>query len=168
MKFQSRLEKFESDLWQFHIKVPKSIAKPFIEGKNKRVICRINEVLEFQCALMDDGKGDYFININKAHRKKLGLNLGQTLHLELKKDDSKYGMPLPDEFLELLQQDPEGADAFHALSIGKQRSLIYIIGKPKSGHLKLRNAIAIFEYLKSYNGTLDFKAIQQAIRDTKL
>jgi len=63
--FQGNLYNFNgSDLWSFHLKVPADIAAPFID-KDRRVLLQIGDLPAFACALMHDGKGDYFININK-------------------------------------------------------------------------------------------------------
>ena len=69
ISLQSELKRFQSDLWHFYISVPASEVKPLLQN-NRRVLCRINDVFTFQCALMPDGNGDYFININKDTYKK--------------------------------------------------------------------------------------------------
>ncbi|MBK8504974.1 MAG: hypothetical protein IPL46_23810 [Saprospiraceae bacterium] len=42
---------------------------------------------------------------------------------------------MPEELGELLQMDDKANDLFHALTAGKQRNLLFIVGKPK--HLTL-------------------------------
>ena len=174
MPFTATLAQFDSDLWGFHITVPSEIAEQFIEGKNRRVICTLNDTLEFQCALMHHGDdlkaqtyGKYFININKENRKKLGLKIGSEVQVSLQKDESKYGMPMPEEMQELLYQDPEGDKLFHALTPGKQRSLLYIVGKPKRSETRLTKAIVVVEHLKSQGGKIDYKQLNQDFKDYK-
>ncbi len=53
---------------------------------------------------------------------------------------------------------------FHTLTLGKQRTLLHLIGKPKSGEVRLRKAIAVINYLKEVNGRLDFKELNLAIK----
>ena len=65
----------------------------------------------------------------------------------------------------LLEQDEEGSKLFHALTPGKQRSLLHVIGIPKSTDIRLRKAIITLNYLKSVNGKLDFKEYNQAQKD---
>lgn len=164
--FTTSLERFDSNLWHFHIPVPEKNARKFITGNDKRVICRLNKTVSFQAALMPSGQGDYFININQEIRKKLKLNEGDEVLVELEKDESEYGLPLPEEFKELLKQDPEGNQVFHELTPGKQRTLLYIIGKPKSSALKIRNAIAVLEHLKRNNGQIIYKQLNLDIKNT--
>lgn len=116
---------------------------------------------------MPDKKKGYFINVNKEIRKKANIKLGDKCELVLKKDDSKYGLPVPEEFIELLRQDPEGEKVFHALTMGKQRSLVYIIAKPKRSETRLHKAVVILDFLKENNGALDFKALNQAFKEAK-
>ena len=114
---------------------------------------------------MPDGKGDYFININKERRKQLGLQLGDTVTATIENDESKYGMPMPEVMEVLLAQDEEANKYFHELTAGKQRSLLHIIGKPKTESTRLRKAIVITEYLKTNRGKLDFKELQIAFKE---
>ena len=167
MKFKTTLEKFESNLWGYHIPVPNEIVEKFIQGDNKRIVLKINEGGEVQCAFMPDGNGGWFINVNKELRKKLNLKVGQEVNAEIQKDESKYGLPMPEEMLELLQIDDEGNKIFHELTPGKQRSLLFIIGKPKNSDTRLRKALMTIDYLKEANGKLDFKELNTFFKDRK-
>lgn len=105
--------------------------------------------------------------LNKEEVKKLGLEVATQVNLTLEEDKSKYGMPIPEEMEELLRQDPEADKYFHGLTAGKQRSLLFIIGKPKGSETRLKKAIAICEYLKSTGGALDFREMNQALKDSR-
>ena len=159
------LEKFESNaVWTYYIPVPKEFGDQYIiDDKKRRVICCFENQFEAQVALMPKGD-EYFININKEVRTKLGIKEGDKVHISLKKDESKYGLPIPEEFEELLHQDEMGNKLFHALTPGKQRNLIYIAGKPKSSDIRLKKSLVIVNYLKSTNGKLDFKELNEAFK----
>ncbi|MEL6720156.1 MAG: YdeI/OmpD-associated family protein [Bacteroidota bacterium] len=164
-EFISSIEQADSTLgWHFTIPVIKDIAADFMEN-DRRVICSINGAKGFHAALMSDGKGDFFINLNKERRKRLGVAIGEPINITLSKDESKYGMPMPEEFEELLAIDDEGNHFFHALTPGKQRSLLHLIGKPKSSDVRLKKAIVINEHLKKNQGKLDFKQLNQDFKD---
>ena len=166
--FQADLFNFyESELWGYHIKVPAKLAAPFIE-KNRRILLQVNDLAAYSCALMPDGNGHYFININKERRKQLGLQLGDTVTATIQNDESKYGMPMPEVMEILLLEDEEANKYFHQLTPGKQRSLLHIIGKPKTEATRLKKAIVITEYLKTNRGNLDFKELQFAFKEYKL
>lgn len=165
--FTTTLHKFDSNLWGHHILVPDIIAKLFItEEGDRRVVCTLNDVIEFQCALMPKGDGGFFININKKIRDSLKLKEGMQVQATLRKDESKYGLPMPEEMAELLAMDEEGNRLFHALTPGKQRTLLYIAGNAKSSDKRITRAIAIVEHLKANNGKIDFKMLNVALRDS--
>lgn len=167
MQFKTTLKKFEDKLWSYHIPVPNEIAEQFMDGNNRRVILTIAGMREIQCALMPDGNAGWFLNVNKELRKKLALECGQKIQADIKKDESEYGMPMPEEMLELLQIDDEGNRYFHGLTPGKQRSLLFLIGKPKSSDTRLRKALMINDYLKSVGGKLDFKELNSFMKENK-
>lgn len=162
---KSTLQKFDSNLWYYYVEISKQKAAAFIRGNNKRIVCTLNNSLSFQAALMPLGNGHFFININQEIRTKLKVKEGDELTIKLASDNSEYGLPLCNEFKELLKQDIEGSDIFHALTPGKQRTLIYIVGKPKSSDLRIRNAIAVLFHLKQTKGKIDYKQLNVTIKN---
>jgi len=154
-------------MWGFHIPIPNDVANVFVkEKKNKRVVCDFQNGKQIvHCALMPDGLGGWFINMNKELRKKLGLHLHDDVEISMTEDSSKYGMPMPEEFDELLNMDPEGSELFHALTAGKQRTLIHLVGKYKSSDTRINKALIIVNYLKYTQGNLDYKELNQAFKD---
>lgn len=139
--------------WHF-LEVSKEIVAKFgFEGKSKRVICSINGSEGFQCALMPSGDIFYII-VNKKKRDALGIVAGDTVSVELVRDESKYGLPMPDELQEVLNQDPEGDRLFHALTAGKQRSLLYLIGKINDIDKRIHQALIVVDHLKENDGKI--------------
>lgn len=114
---------------------------------------------------MPKGDGGFFININKKIRDSLQLKIGMQVQATLRKDDSKYGLPMPEELDELFKMDEEGNRLFHALTPGKQRTLLYIVGFPKTSDKRITRAIAVVEHLKANNGKIDFKMLNVALRE---
>ncbi len=165
MTFTAELENFNTALWGFHIVVPAPHATPFLDGKDRRVVCTLNGSLEFQCALMPKGDGHFFININKKNRDKLKLQLGSQVEVSLRKDESEYGLPMPEELAEMLAQDDEGNQLFHALTPGKQRNLLYIAGQPKTSDTRLKRAVVLVEHLKANKGKIDFKQLNLDLKE---
>lgn len=168
--FDTQLTRKPSSLsWNYTIDVPIEIAEQFIEKGNRRVICTLNELPPYHAALMPNGNGGFFIMVNSDVRKQ--LKLGKTvnvveLKVQLEKDRSKYGIHLPEEMEELLLVDEEGSRFFHQLTPGKQRSLLHIIGKPKSSAIRLKKAVVVLDFLKLNNGQLDFKLLNQAFKES--
>ena len=159
MEFISGIGKLDSSVWNLHLTVPKKVSDHFLSTTGNRLICNIDARWEFHAALMPKGKGVYFININKDIRKKFNLEEGDKISISLSPDNSKYGIHLPEEMEELLEQDAEGNRVFHKLTIGKQRGLLHLIGTPKSSDTRLRKALMTLDYLKSVDGVLDYKEL---------
>lgn len=165
--FTSILDRFDSNLWAFHILVPEAVSKIFLDQGNARVVCTLNDTLSFQCALMPKGEGVYFININKKIRDELKLKLGMQVQASLVRDDSTYGLPMPEELRELLELDEEGDRLFHALTPGKQRNLLYIAGQPKTSDKRIERALVLVEHLKANGGKIDFKQLYHDLKANK-
>jgi len=163
--YKTKVSRQDHALWNIHIPVPDAIANKFLSTGSKRVICTIDDELRFPCAIMPLGNGTHFIMLSKEKRKQLDLMIGTEISIILEKDNSEYGMPLPEEFEELLLMDDEANECFHKLTKGKQRSLLYLISKPKRSETRIKKAVVIAEYLKSTDGKLDFKELNQAFKD---
>lgn len=164
---QATLARFNSKLWHFHILVPSRVAGPLGQGGSRRVVCTINHTITFQCALMHDGDGGFFININAAIRNKLNLREGDTVTYTLSEDDSEYGLNMPIEFQELLHQDPEGDTLFQRLTPGKKRTLIYMVTTPKSADIRIRKGLCILNHLKATGGTINYKQLNELFKQSR-
>lgn len=152
--------------WHFLL-VEKKIEQKFgFESKFRRVVCSINGGESFQCALMPWGEIFYII-VNKQKREAIGIVAGDMVSVELIKDESKYGLPMPPEFREVLDQDPEGDQLFHGLTAGKQRSILYLLAKPKDIDVRIHYALLIVEHLKDNDGRIiDSKLYEDLKRPT--
>ena len=167
VKFTATLCNMESNLWNLHIPVPDNIYQAFKEAKIKRVKVTYKEIVERPAAFMGKGDGTYYLMINKAEAKKLKLSVGDEFQVLIEKDQSKYGMPMPEEMEELLKQDKMANKHFHTLTPGLQRGILYVIGKPKSSQIRLEKAIITCEYLNSVDGAFDYKEFHEALRHNR-
>jgi len=162
--FKSVLENFHNNLWSYYIPIPKNVGDQFIEGENRRVLCSINGNVPLHSALMHKD-GGYTIYVNKETKSKLGIEEGEEINVNLEKDTSEYGIPMPESFEVLLGQDEEGRGYFQSLTMGKQRSLIYIVQKVKNVDSQLAKGLAIMHHLKEEKGALDFKRLNIVFKE---
>lgn len=155
IEFKTKLSRSPIESGWHFLEVSKEIVARFgFEGKSKRVVCSINGSEGFQCALMPSGDIFYII-VNKKKRDALGIASGDTVSVELVRDESKYGLPMPDELREVLNQDPEGDRLFHALTAGKQRSLLYYIGnKSTDVDKRIHYSLIVVDHLKENDGKI--------------
>lgn len=160
---KTTLETFDWGIWSFHFPIDSETTLKLKGEKSSRVNCLINSRIKIQCGLMPIDDGSY-IMVNKKIRKELGLEEGDTVELELSKDESTYGARIPESFQVMLDQDEEGSKYFHALTPGKQRSLIYIFAKVKNVEKQINKSLAILEHLRDVHGKLDFKMLNEKIK----
>lgn len=164
MKLQATLEDFHSKLFRYYIPISKEVGDQFVEGDNRRILCSINGNTSTQCALMHM-EGGYYILVKDQLRKKLGIAEGNKIQVALEKDHSEYGHEVPESFHALLEQDDEGRSLFEGLTMGKQRSLIYIVKKVKNIDSQLAKGLAIMHHLKEAKGELDYKRLNEVIKE---
>lgn len=167
LNFTNPLIDLKSSVWKSGIMVPLEIASQFLTINDKRVICTLNKQIKIHVALMPKGDNTWFFNINKETQKALQIQEGSLVEVAIQTDESKYGMEAPEEFLELLLQDHEGRKIFESLTMGKQRTLLHQVLSAKSDEKRIQKSIVILEYLKSVNGNLDFKSLQEAYKNNR-
>lgn len=163
-EFTSTLEASTNKLWGSHFAVPDLIAKALINGEHRRVVCILNKKIEYQCALLPRGDGSFLITVNKKIRDQMALKPGSKVEVSLRKDESEYGLPMPEELAELLSQDEEGHRLFHALTPGKIRTLLYIAAQPKNSDIRLSRALTIVEHLKTNDGKINYKQLNEDMK----
>lgn len=155
MKFKTELTRAMPESgWVFLVITPEIANKFPSDGKSRRVVCRINDGEPFQCAILPWGKIFYII-VNKKRRDAIGVGVGDTVDVKLTEDESKYGLPMPDEFREVLNQDPEGDKLFHSLTAGKQRSILYLLGNIKNIDDRIHQALIIVDHVKEHGKVID-------------
>lgn len=142
---------------------PKSVERMEFSGKTRRVLCSINGAEAFPAALMPWGE-IFYIMMNKKRRAELGLEPGDKVDVVLELDESKYGMPMPEELEEVLRQDPEGDKLFHSLTAGKQRSMMYYIGKLKDVDRRIHASLIFLEHLKNNEGKIIYQTLTKELR----
>ncbi|MFL6374742.1 MAG: DUF1905 domain-containing protein [Pyrinomonadaceae bacterium] len=165
--FRTQLVTTDTKPVYHYLLVEKKWVEPLgFTGNMRRCVCTVNTKLTFHCSLMPSGrkKGAYYISINKVNREKLGLEPGDTVDVELARDDSKYGMPMPAEFREVLRQDAEGKKLFHALTPGKQRTLLWYTVKYKDEDRRIQTALIMIEHLKKNDGKLIYPQLSEELK----
>lgn len=163
IKFNTVLEQSpEMSGWHFLLITKTTADKLSFKDQYKRVVCTINGGKPFQCALMPS-RGKFYIIVNKKKRDELGLVGGDKVKVELTIDESKYGLPMPEEFREVLDQDPEGDKIFHSLTPGKQRSLLYFVGKIKDIDQRIHQSLIIVEHIKEHKNVIG-KILYEEVR----
>lgn len=166
LRITAELTKSENEFgWHFLRFDAKAVAGlEFEDKKSRRVVCKLNGRHTFQCALLPWTKGGFCIVVNKQIRTKLGIAEGSKVKVELTKDESKYGLPMPKELREVLKQDREGDKLFHSLTPGKQRTILYYLAKPKDVDRRIHMALIVIEHLKENDGKIIYPKLAEELK----
>lgn len=140
-----KLDKFDSGM--HYVFIEENIVKPFLEKGTKRAICTIENV-DFHCAFMPKKEGSFFVNIGSKICKQLNLKMGDEVNPTFREDTSEYQFDMPEEFTEVLYQDPDAFVLFEGLTDGNKRGLIYLVTMVKSSEKRIERALKIAEKLK--------------------
>ena len=164
VKFKSVLFKPDDGSGWHFIKVAASYGSKF-EKKDgsRRVVCTINGIEPFQCALLHP-RAISSSSFNKAKRDRLKIAAGDEVSVELTADYSKYGLPMPDELRAVLNQDPDGDRLFHSLTPGKQRNILHFIGKIKNVDKRIHTALVFIEHMKNNDGKFIYEQLQEELK----
>ena len=164
VKFKTILAASPIEAGWHYIAVPLKIGEKFPKNRgSRRVICTINLVESFPAALVLYD-GEFTIVVNKERRNRLGILAGDKVTVEIAADESEYGMPMPEELQEVLNQDPDGLTAFQQLTPGKQRSMMYYIGKIKDIDKRIHAALIFIDHIKRNNGKIVHKELSAELR----
>ncbi|MER2998102.1 YdeI/OmpD-associated family protein [Pontibacter populi] len=131
-----------------YIEVPPEVVQQLGGSFKARLLCTINDKLTFQGGLVALGGGSGYISINNVRLKQLGLSAGSEVQVSLQKDESEFGIEMPEELTELLSQDDEGKRRFELLPPGKLRYIIYYVSQVKSSQLRVDRALMLINNLK--------------------
>jgi len=148
VSFTAKLERFTGKGGMHYVTVPDEIVQQFTQSGSARMICTLNSLVEFHCALRPK-KGWHYINMGTPIRAKAKLKLGDAVTLSLRPDKSDYGRKMPAELKELLAQDAEADKLFHALLPSKQRGILYYVDAAKSVDKRIERALMFVNRLKN-------------------
>lgn len=165
IKFSGLFVDPKSSLGYCGVSVPDKIMKQVQALENKRFIITLNNRITFPGTPVPVEKGQYLVLVNKARQKQLKNEILSPIHVEMIVDESEFGMPMPEEFQEVMSEDPEGEAYLRDLSPGKIRSLLYIVGKVKNQDKRIEKSVVIFEHLKANKGQLDMRMLNVAFKE---
>ncbi|MDG1332511.1 MAG: YdeI/OmpD-associated family protein [Crocinitomicaceae bacterium] len=150
--FTSKIEHLDK-LRMSYISVSDDILEEFMEEGdkflyNQRFDVTVNDQVTWQGGTVSLGYNMAYITFSKARMKKIGVGLGDTVTVHLEKNRSEYGFVVPEEFEEVLKQDPLASERFNALTKGTRRAVIYLVLQIKSSQKRIEKSIFLLENLK--------------------
>jgi hypothetical protein len=140
-----KLKKFDNGM--HYLEVEDEIVQSFLGKNSKRALATIG-TFSFHCAFMRMKEGAYYIIIGSKTCKALKIKANDEVQVVFSEDTSDYQFEMPEEFQEVLYQEPEAMSVFEDLTDGNKRSLIYVVSSVKSSEKRIERALKIVEKLK--------------------
>ena len=134
----------------FYLTISAEIVEQFDRKKKTRLICRLDDQLEFQCGLNHLGDGNFFIIISMKNLKSIDKQVGEEVQFEIWPDPNPLGVDIPEEIVVLLGQDEILNQQFENLTDGKKRGIIHQVKRIKNIDLKITRAIELISGVRSH------------------
>lgn len=163
VEFEALIEKFDFNHWQHHVPIPEEFLSDLMDNEHRRVMVWVDELGPFHMAVLK-AKTCWYLLLNKEIRTKISKDVGHPVKIRCQRDHSEFGHEVPEEFSILLDQDEEAGEIFHALTKGKQRSLVYLVTKVKNPESRMKKSLAIMHHLRLSKGNLDYKQLNELIK----
>ena len=147
--FSAQIERFEGEGHMHFLALPGALADEIRGQGAKRFVITVNDGVTWHCGLLGTGDGRWFVMVSKEKLKQAQTAHGGWVHVDFRVDDSKYGMAVPPDLQEMLEDDPEFLQRFDAMLPGKRRNAIHQIASAKSDAtiakriLKLMNELGL-------------------------
>ena len=145
MKFKLKISSNStSNVLPFEENQAKTILKKF----GKRVLYIVNEKHTFHGAILFSKTIGHYLYFSKRKIKELGLENGEVLNIEIKKDASTYQFAICEEFKAVFDTDPEANREFQKLTDGRKRGIIHHINSAKRSETRINRALKLASNLK--------------------
>ena len=120
-------------------------------GTKKHVWCKVKvEGLSYSMNLLPNGNGGHWLHLKKDIRDAIGKYEGDTVSIELEKDNTPRTVVIPDYLQWLLDDDPEMTKYFEKMPISGKKFWIGFIQEPKNDDTKVKRINRLFEYLQEH------------------
>ncbi|ELC8442339.1 DUF1905 domain-containing protein [Clostridium perfringens] len=149
-KFEAVIKKHPDKDATF-IEIPFDVEETF-GSKRVKVKAKFDEV-EYRGSIVKMGLPCYMIGITKAIRKEIGKEAGDSISVEIEKDEEERVVELPEDFKLALDKNKAAKDFYESLSYSAKRKYVqWITGAKKSetrekriseAVIKLENSIKI-------------------------
>lgn len=131
------------------IEIPPAIADEILGPENKkRLILTFNNGKSYHRALQRYKEGYALITIGKTTLKDAQKEVGLEEQITLKHDTSEFGMQFPEEFKEVLKQEPGGEEMFRKLLAGRQRNILYYISSAKTSETRIKRSFQMLNRIQ--------------------
>ena len=129
-----------------YIEIPFDVLKEF--GAKRVKVKAIFEDVEYRGSIVNMGVGCHIIGITKAIRNQIGKNIGDTISVQVEKDEEVREIELPEDFKEELNKSEKALNFYESLSYSAKRKYYqWITGakKQETREKRIKEAISKLE-----------------------
>ncbi|MEM1135717.1 MAG: DUF1905 domain-containing protein [Bacteroidota bacterium] len=143
LKFEQQIGQLEKRKGgYFYLQIAAEAVAKFEKKRATRLICVIDNEVNYACGLNHLGDGNYYIIVASKYLKKLAKSVGDTVHFEIYEDPNPLGVEVPEVLQVLIDQDDDVKTNYENLTDGKKRSLIYSIANIKNLDIQIQKILA--------------------------
>jgi Bacteriocin-protection, YdeI or OmpD-Associated/Domain of unknown function (DUF1905) len=129
------------------VEIPADALTALGGGKRFRVRGSLNGV-GFESSTMSMGGGRVCLGVHKATREAAGVGDGDTIHVELERDERERVVEVPAVLEAALAADPEARAAFDRLSFTHRREYAQWVGGAKRAETRERRLVKAVAMLR--------------------
>jgi hypothetical protein len=118
---------------------------------NKHVWCKVSiGGLSYLMNLLPNGIGGHWLHLKKEILAAIGKNEGDSVNIQLEKNDSPRNVEVPEYLQWLLDNDLQTTKYFKKMPISGKKFWINFIQEPKNDNTKVERINRFFEYLHKH------------------
>ena len=134
-KFEAIIQQVEDKDATF-IEIPFDVEKEF-GAKRVKVNAKFDNV-DYRGSIVRMGMPCFMIGLTKEIRKKIGKGIGDTVSVEIEKDEEERIVEIPIEFKSMLNGNNNAKDFFNSLSYSQKKKYITWITSAKKEETKIK------------------------------
>lgn len=128
---------------------------PFDSAKEfdtkRHVWCKVTvEGKDYSMNLLTNGVGGHWLHFKKEILEAFGKQEGDTIKIQLEKNEKPRSVNIPDYLQWLLDNDPQMTKYFERMPISGKKFWIQHIEEPKNDEVKVQRINRLFEYLSQH------------------
>lgn len=146
-RFESVLEYLSGVITHTGIVLPEKTLQELNQPKRVRIEGTINGT-PFNLAIQHIKDGRRFLMVGNTLRKEAKLKAGDKVEVTFTLADPDE-IKLPEELMEVMEQDPEGKEVFSKFTPGLQRSLAHYVTSVKNVDSRIKRALELMDKAKA-------------------
>jgi hypothetical protein len=143
IKFKAVIQKYgeqgEKTGWTY-VEIPENLALELFPGNKKsfRIKGKLDALPIAAQAIIPIGGGRFILPLKAGLRKQLGKRMGETLVLQIQRDNNPDPVPMPEDFSACLEDEPDAAKNFSKLPKSHQHYYIRWFNEAKTEQTRVK------------------------------